>query len=90
MLALGMALMLTPKLLILDEPSLGLAPVMVQKVLESVLEINRRLGTAILIAEQNVKQALNIAQRVYGLKGGQVVAEDTPANLLQEGLMRLF
>jgi len=90
LLALGMALMLTPKLLILDEPSLGLAPVMVQKVLASVVEINRRLGTAILIAEQNVKGALNSAQRAYGLKGGQVVVEDTATNLLHGGLMRLF
>lgn len=90
MLALGMALMLTPRLLILDEPSLGLAPVMVQKVMDSVLEINRRLGTTILLAEQNVKQALNMAHRVYGLKGGLVVVEDAPANLLKEGLLRLF
>jgi branched-chain amino acid transport system ATP-binding protein len=90
MLALGMALMLTPRLLILDEPSLGLAPVMVQKVMDSVLEINRRLGTTILLAEQNVKQALNMAHRVYRLKGGLVVVEDAPANLLKEGLLRLF
>lgn len=91
MLALGMALMLTPKLLLLDEPSLGLAPLLVQKVLENVQEINRRFSTAILLVEQNVKQALRVAQRVYVMKVGQIALADSAANLLnQEQLWHLF
>ena len=91
MLALGMALMLTPKVLLLDEPSLGLAPLLVQRVMESVQEINTRFGTAILLVEQNVKQALRISQRVYVMKVGQIALTDSAANVLnQEQLWHLF
>lgn len=91
MLALGLALMLRPKLLLLDEPSLGLAPVLVQRVLESVQEINRRFGTAALLVEQNVKQALRIAGRVYVMKIGQISLEDRAQALLERpDLWRLF
>ena len=91
MLALGMAWMLTPKLLLLDEPSLGLAPLVVQNVLESVREINARFGTAVLLVEQNVKQALRVAQRVYVMKVGQIALADSAANVLnQEQLWHLF
>jgi branched-chain amino acid transport system ATP-binding protein len=91
MLAIGMALMLRPKLLLLDEPSLGLAPALVQRVIDSVLEINRRLGTPILLVEQNVKQALRFSTRCYVLKLGQVALEDRSDVLLrQEDLWRLF
>ena len=83
MLALGLALVLRPKLLLLDEPSLGLAPVLVQRVLESVQEINRRFGTAVLLVEQNVKQALRIAGRVYVMKVGQISLEDRAEALLE-------
>ena len=83
MLALGLALVLRPKLLLLDEPSLGLAPVLVQRVLESVLEINRRFGTAVLLVEQNVKQALRIAGRVYVMKVGQISLEELAEALLE-------
>lgn len=91
MLAVGMALMLTPKVLLLDEPSLGLAPLLVQRVLESVQEINACFGTAILLVEQNVKQALRIAHRVYVMKVGQIALADTAASVLQqEQLWHLF
>jgi branched-chain amino acid transport system ATP-binding protein len=91
MLALGLALVLRPKLLLLDEPSLGLAPVLVQRVLESVQEINRRFGTAALLVEQNVKQALRIAGRVYVMKVGQISLEERAEALLaRRDLWQLF
>jgi branched-chain amino acid transport system ATP-binding protein len=91
MLAIGMALMLRPRLLLLDEPSLGLAPALVQRVIDSVVEINRRLGTAILLVEQNVKQALRFSARCYVLKLGRVELEERSEVLLgQDNLWRLF
>ncbi len=91
MLALGMALVLRPQLLLLDEPSLGLAPFLVQRVLEAVVEINHRFKTAILLVEQNVKQALQIARRVYVMKVGQVVYTGAPESLAQtQKLWQLF
>jgi branched-chain amino acid transport system ATP-binding protein len=91
MLAIGMALMLRPKLLLLDEPSLGLAPALVQRVIDSVVEINRRLGTPILLVEQNVKQALRFSARCYVLKLGQVELEERSDVLLRQAdLWRLF
>jgi branched-chain amino acid transport system ATP-binding protein len=91
MLAIGMALMLRPKLLMLDEPSLGLAPALVQRVIDSVVEINRRLGTPILLVEQNVKQALRYSSRCYVLKLGRVELEERSDVLLgQENLWHLF
>jgi branched-chain amino acid transport system ATP-binding protein len=82
MLALGLALMQRPKVLLLDEPSLGLAPLLVQRVIESVQEINRRFETAIVLVEQNVRQALRVATRVYVMKVGQIAAEESAAALL--------
>jgi branched-chain amino acid transport system ATP-binding protein len=91
MLAIGMALMLRPRLLLLDEPSLGLAPALVQRVIDSVLEINRRLGTPVLLVEQNVKQALRFSTRCYVLKLGRVELEARSDVLLgQDNLWHLF
>ena len=92
MLAIGMAPQgPTPKLLLLDEPSLGLAPLLVQKVMESVQQINQRFGTAILLVEQNVKQVLRVSHRVYVMKVGQIALSDTSENVLnQEQLWHLF
>jgi branched-chain amino acid transport system ATP-binding protein len=91
MLAIGMALMHAPKLMILDEPSLGLAPQLVEKVMHSVVEINRKLGTTILIIEQNVKASLPIAHRVAVLKTGRKIYDGDPAPLRDHvRLMELF
>ena len=81
MLAIGRALMARPTILLLDEPSRGLAPLMVQEIFRIIKEINQT-GLTILLVEQNVKQALKIAERAYVLENGEMVLEDTGANLL--------
>jgi branched-chain amino acid transport system ATP-binding protein len=80
MLAIGRALMGRPRLLLLDEPSLGLAPLFVQTIFSVIREINAR-GTTILLIEQNATQALAVATRGYVLEVGAVAHEDTSANL---------
>ncbi|HZO89693.1 MAG TPA: ABC transporter ATP-binding protein [Chthonomonadaceae bacterium] len=87
MLAIGRALMARPRLLLLDEPSLGLAPFLVQSIFRILQEINQR-GVTILLVEQNAHQALRIAHRGYVLETGRVVLEDTAANLLQNDQVR--
>jgi branched-chain amino acid transport system ATP-binding protein len=72
MLAIARALMASPRLLLLDEPSMGLAPVLVQQIFETIQDINRQ-GTTILLVEQNASMALEIAQRAYVLETGVVV-----------------
>ncbi|MDW8344027.1 MAG: ABC transporter ATP-binding protein [Verrucomicrobiae bacterium] len=81
MLAIARALMAQPRLLLLDEPSLGLAPRVVIKIFEIITEINRR-GTAILLVEQNANMALHVAHRGYVLETGRVVLEDTATALI--------
>lgn len=81
MLAIGRALMARPKVLLLDEPSMGLAPLIIQEIFRIVKEINKT-GMTVLLVEQNVRQALRIAQRGYVLETGKIVLEDTGANLL--------
>lgn len=81
MLSIGRALMSSPRLLLLDEPSLGLAPLLVKSIFNTILEINQR-GITILLVEQNANMALQIAQRGYVLETGTVVLEDTSQNLL--------
>src|SRR5690606_23878235 len=80
MLAIGRGLMLRPRLLMLDEPSLGLAPIVVEDLYEKIREIHR-LGVAILLIEQNVPLALNFIQRGYVLETGRVVLEGTAEEL---------
>ena len=87
MLAVGRALMARPRLLLLDEPSLGLAPLMVQEVLRRVVEINRD-GTAILLAEQNARLALRISHRAVVLASGAVVLEEAASVLAADGRVR--
>jgi branched-chain amino acid transport system ATP-binding protein len=80
MLAVGRGLMLKPRLLMLDEPSLGLAPVMCDVTFEKIEEIHK-MGTAILLVEQNVSRALTLVDRAYVLEGGKVIMHGTSAEL---------
>jgi branched-chain amino acid transport system ATP-binding protein len=75
MLAIGRALMLRPRLLLLDEPSLGLAPIIVREIFGIVGTINREQGLTVLVVEQNANLALQVAQRAYVLEVGRVVLE---------------
>ncbi|MBI1174453.1 MAG: ATP-binding cassette domain-containing protein [Sideroxydans sp.] len=81
MVAMGRAMMSRPKLLMLDEPSMGLAPMMVEKIFETIRDISAQ-GVAILLVEQNARLALEVAQRGYVLEGGVVGLSDSAANLL--------
>jgi branched-chain amino acid transport system ATP-binding protein len=80
MLAMGRALMSRPRLLLLDEPSLGIAPLLVRDIFKTIVEINKA-GTTVLLVEQNAHMALGIAQRGYVLETGRVVLEDAAAKL---------
>ena len=80
MLAMGRAMMAKPKLLLLDEPSMGIAPILVQRIYETIAEINRS-GVTILLVEQNANYALDVSQRGYVLETGRVVLEGLSANL---------
>ena len=81
MLAIGRALMAQPSLIMLDEPSLGLAPLVVQEIFEIVRQINRHSGTTMLLVEQNARLAMTVASYAYVLENGRVVLEGTPARL---------
>jgi branched-chain amino acid transport system ATP-binding protein len=81
MLAVGRALMSRPKLLLLDEPSMGLAPMLIQQIFDIIVEINQQ-GTTVLLVEQNAQQALSRAHRAYVLETGRIVKEGTGAELL--------
>jgi branched-chain amino acid transport system ATP-binding protein len=87
MLAIGRGLMASSKILLLDEPSLGLAPVVVQEVFRVIKEINK-MGTTILLVEQNARMALLIAKRGFVLETGKVMLTDTAANLLANEEMK--
>lgn len=87
MLAMARALMARPKMLVMDEPSMGLAPVFVEKSFELIQELNRR-GIAILLVEQNANMALAIADRGYVLQNGHIVLKDTAQNLIHHPMMR--
>jgi branched-chain amino acid transport system ATP-binding protein len=80
MLAIGRALMANPKLLLLDEPSMGIAPILVERIYETIAEINRQ-GTTILLVEQNANYALDVSKRAYVLETGKVALEDESAKL---------
>ena len=88
MLCIGRALMARPRLLLLDEPSLGLAPLLVKQIFSSIVEINREQGLTILLVEQNAYQALKIARRGYVLATGRVVLEGTGRELLANAEIR--
>ena len=87
MLAIGRALMSDPKVLLLDEPSMGLSPILVETIFQVVEDINKQ-GTTILLVEQNALLSLQVANRGYVLQTGAIVMEDTGQNLLKSELVR--
>ncbi len=87
MLAIGRALMSRPRLLLLDEPSMGLAPIVVKEIFRIIEEINRQ-GTTILLVEQNALMALSIAHRGYVLETGRIVLDDEASSLLHNDQVR--
>jgi branched-chain amino acid transport system ATP-binding protein len=87
MLAVGRALLARPKLLIMDEPSMGLSPKYVEQSFEIIQDLNRR-GIGILVVEQNASMALAVANRGYVLQTGRIVLHDTAANLVNDPMMR--
>src|SRR4029450_13227349 len=87
MLAIGRALMAQPRVLMLDEPSMGLAPVLVEQIFDTVAEVNRQ-GTTILLVEQNAAMALSIAHRGYVLETGRIVLSGTAAQLSGDAVCR--
>jgi branched-chain amino acid transport system ATP-binding protein len=89
MLAIGRALMQNPKLLILDEPSLGLAPLLVQEVKRTIVEINEQ-GTSVLLIEQNANMALSIAHHGYVMETGKMVMDGKPEKLLKDEDVKEF
>ena len=88
MLAIGRAMMSQPKLLMLDEPSLGLAPLVVKELMDKIYGLSTTLETTILIVEQNVRAAFKIVERVYVLKLGKIVFEEKPETLFQDERLR--
>jgi branched-chain amino acid transport system ATP-binding protein len=83
MLAIGRALMSQPKFLMLDEPSLGIAPLLVKLIFEKIVEINRRQGITVLLVEQNANLALQVSRYAYVLESGRITVQDASAQLRQ-------
>lgn len=88
MLAISRAIMARPRLLLLDEPSLGLAPIIVRQIFRIIRKINSEYGTTVFLVEQNANLALQIAQRGYVMENGRIVLEDSAANLLSNEEVR--
>ncbi|RLC99356.1 MAG: ABC transporter ATP-binding protein, partial [Chloroflexota bacterium] len=87
MLATARALMANPRLLLMDEPSMGLAPILVESVFETIVEINKT-GTTILLVEQNATVALSVANRGYVLQTGEIVLKDSAENLRKDEMVQ--
>ena len=87
MLAIGRGLMLDPKIMMLDEPSLGLAPLLVETIFDLIIEINKELDTTFLLVEQNAKKALEIAHRGYVLELGKIVKEGNTKDLINDSAL---
>ena len=87
MLAMGRAMMISPKLLMLDEPSMGLAPILVEQIFDIIREL-RKAGTTILLVEQNAGMALDIADRAYVLETGKITLSGTGAELAESELVK--
>ena len=90
MLAVGRALMARPRLMLLDEPSLGLAPLLVRSIFETLARINREEGTTILVVEQNARIALSVADFGYVMEGGRIVLEGTADSLTDNADVKEF
>ena len=88
MLAIGRALMASPRLLLLDEPSMGLSPILTQTIFETIRDINTRLQTTILLVEQNAFMALAVASRGYVLESGRIVLQAASSELLENAQVR--
>ncbi|NCP03200.1 MAG: ABC transporter ATP-binding protein [Deltaproteobacteria bacterium] len=88
MLAISRALMARPRMLLLDEPSLGLAPLIIQQIFEIIKKINRENGTTIFLVEQNANQALKLANRGYVMENGQITLVDKAAALLENAAVK--
>jgi branched-chain amino acid transport system ATP-binding protein len=88
MLAIGRGLMASPKMIMLDEPSLGLAPKLVQQIFDMVLQINRELGVTVLLVEQNVRLSCEIAHRAFVMENGRVVLSGTGEAMLENEHVR--
>jgi branched-chain amino acid transport system ATP-binding protein len=84
---MGRALMARPTVLLLDEPSMGLSPILVETIFQVIQDINQQ-GTTILLVEQNARMALRVAHRGYVIQTGRIVLQDTGANLLKSDLVR--
>jgi branched-chain amino acid transport system ATP-binding protein len=90
MVAIGRALMAAPKVLLLDEPSMGLAPKLVQQVFAIIRKLKEQEGLTILLVEQNARLALGLADKVYVLETGRVAAEGTPETLQSDAIVKAF
>lgn len=90
MLAVGRGLMTDPKIMLLDEPSDGIMPLLVQQIAMSLAEINRREGMTIIIVEQNVPMVMSMAQRCIILEKGRIVASGLPDEISQDGIMQKY
>ena len=90
MLVIGRAMMATPKLMMLDEPSLGLSPLLVGEIFEIIKKINSQEGTTILLVEQNARMALNISSHGYIMENGRIVLDDTTEKLMDNEDVKMF
>ena len=87
MLSIGRALMSRPKMLLLDEPSMGLSPILVQEIFNCIREVNQN-GTTILLVEQNAKMALSVSHRAYVMETGSIILEGKSSDLLDNALVK--
>jgi branched-chain amino acid transport system ATP-binding protein len=90
MLAIGRAMMARPKMMLLDEPSMGLAPLLVQEVFAIVEKLNRELGITVLLVEQNANMALKVADYAYVMEGGKIVLDGPKEELVQNEDVKEF